>query len=107
MNIYLVIEDQWPDAQLIMICECENEDQAKLAYFRLWFPVESRDAAVIFLAIGTREQPAILWKNFEATRDLQESKIKNIENGTEQQETQQSSEDNLTDEEREILSTGW
>lgn len=105
MNIYVVVEDQWPDSQLIMICECENEDQAKLAYFRLWFPVESRDALVEFIGFGTRTEPAILWKNFNATRDLSKEP-KKLEDGTEQQKIQ-SSEDNLTDEEREILSSGY
>lgn len=85
MNIYLVIESQFPETDMIMICECASEDQAKLAYLRLWFPVDSNgdNLSVTFLAFGTREQPALLWKNFQTPQDIENApQTKKIEDGT-------------------------
>lgn len=91
MNIYVVVEDQFPDGQMIMVCECHDEDMAKLAYLRVWFPVES-DAdrlAVTWIGVGIRDTPALLWKNFQTQQDIDNSPhIKKLEDGTDQESTE-------------------
>lgn len=64
MNIYVVIENQFPDAELIMICCCDNEDQAVIAYRRLWEGTESRISACILISECNATEPRVLWKNF-------------------------------------------
>jgi hypothetical protein len=64
MNIYIVIENQFPETELIMICACNDSDQAVTAYRRLWEPNDSQISACIHIGECNATEPSVLWKNF-------------------------------------------
>ena len=64
MNIYVVIENQFPDTEMIMICACNDSDQAVTAYRRLWEPNESDISACILVGECNATEPHVMWKNF-------------------------------------------
>lgn len=91
MNIYVVIENQFPDSQLIMICQCDTDDQAVTAYERLWLPADSHISACIKIAECNAETPAILWKNFLNEEDDKQSKT--LQNASQEDNTSDKEED--------------